>query len=94
MTTPAIRAAAPGDLEVIGRLGALLVREHHDFDERRFIAASMDTPCAYASFLGTQPGNKQVVILVAEQGGKVGGYAYAGVEGWDYRQLRGPAGAL
>ena len=94
MTAPAIRAAAPGDLEVIGRLGALLVQEHHDFDERRFIAATPDTPRAYASYLGTQLANEKVVVLVAEQDGKVVGYTYAGVEGWDYMQLRGPAGVL
>jgi ribosomal protein S18 acetylase RimI-like enzyme len=94
MTAPAIRAAAPRDLEVIGRLGALLVREHHDFDERRFIAATPDTPRGYASYLGTQLANQQVVVLVAEQDGRVVAYAYGGMEGWDYMQLRGPAGAL
>jgi ribosomal protein S18 acetylase RimI-like enzyme len=94
MTVPAIRPAAPGDLEVIGRLGALLVREHHDFDPRRFIAASPDTPRAYASFLSTQLVNEKVIVLVAEQDERVVGYTYAGVEGWDYMQLRGPAGAL
>jgi ribosomal protein S18 acetylase RimI-like enzyme len=94
MTAPEIRPADSGDLEVIGRLGALLVREHHDFDERRFIAATPDTPGAYASFLETQLANQKVVILVAEQDGRLVGYAYAGVEGWDYMQLRGPAGAL
>jgi ribosomal protein S18 acetylase RimI-like enzyme len=94
MNTPQIRAAAPGDLEAIGRLGALLVGEHHHFDERRFIAATPDTPRAYASYLGTQLANSKVVILVADHDGKVVGYAYAGMEGWDYMQLRGPAGAL
>jgi ribosomal protein S18 acetylase RimI-like enzyme len=89
-----IREAVPGDLEEIGRLGALLVREHHDFDERRFIAATPETPRAYAAYLGTQLADKEVVILVAEQDGKVVGYTYAGVEGWDYMQLRGPAGAI
>jgi ribosomal protein S18 acetylase RimI-like enzyme len=94
VTAPVIRAAVPGNLEVIGRLGALLVRTHHDFDERRFIAATPDTPRGYASYLGSQLANGKVVILVAEQDGKVVGYTYAGVEGWDYMQLRGPAGAL
>ncbi len=94
MTIPVIRTAVPGDLEVIGRLGALLVREHHDFDERRFIAATPDTSRGYASYLGTQLSNSKVIILVAEQDGMVVGYTYAGLEGWDYMQLRGPAGAL
>jgi ribosomal protein S18 acetylase RimI-like enzyme len=94
LTTPLIRAAAPADLEAIGRLGALLVREHHDFDARRFIAATPETPRGYASFLGSELGNANVIVLVAEQDGKVVGYSYAGMEGRDYMALRGPAGAL
>jgi ribosomal protein S18 acetylase RimI-like enzyme len=94
MTSLVIRAAVPGDLEAIGRLGALLVGEHHGFDERRFIAATPDTPRGYASYLGTQLTDDKVIILVAEQDGVVVGYTYAGMEGWDYMQLRGPAGAL
>jgi ribosomal protein S18 acetylase RimI-like enzyme len=33
-------------------------------------------------------------MLVAERGGEVLGYTYAGVEGNDYMALRGPAGVL
>ena len=94
MSVPAIRAAVPGDLEAIGRLGALLVAEHHAFDAQRFIPATPDTPRGYASYLGTQLGKEEVVILVAEAAGTVLGYAYAGMEGWDYMALRGPAGAV
>jgi ribosomal protein S18 acetylase RimI-like enzyme len=35
-----------------------------------------------------------MLVLVAERGGEVVGYAYAGVEGNDYMALRGPAGVL
>jgi ribosomal protein S18 acetylase RimI-like enzyme len=94
--TPAvtIRRAAPADLPAIGRLGALLVRLHHDFDPERFIAATPQTEHGYASFLGTQLDQTDVVVLVAERDGEVLGYTYAGVEGTDYMALRGPAGAL
>ncbi len=94
--TPAatIRPATPADLAATGRLGALLVRMHHDFDPERFIAATPQTERAYASFLGAQLEEPNVVILVAEQGGEVIGYTYAGVEGYDYMALRGPAGVL
>jgi ribosomal protein S18 acetylase RimI-like enzyme len=87
-----IRAASPADLPAIGRLGALLVRLHHDFDPQRFIAATPRTEHGYASFLGTQLEEPDIVILVAEQNGAVVGYTYAGVEGVDYMALRGPAG--
>jgi ribosomal protein S18 acetylase RimI-like enzyme len=89
-----IRPAAPTDLPAIGRLGALLVRTHHDFDPERFLAATPQTEHAYASFLGTQLEEPNVVILIAERDGDVLGYTYAGVEGYDYMSLRGPAGVL
>jgi ribosomal protein S18 acetylase RimI-like enzyme len=81
-------------MSAVGRLGALLVREHHDFDPKRFIAATSWTEQAYGSFLGTQLDNPDIVVLVAERDGEVLGYTYAGVEGTDYMSLRGPAGAV
>jgi ribosomal protein S18 acetylase RimI-like enzyme len=89
-----IRAATSSDLPRIGKLGAALVRMHHDLDPKRFIAATAQTEHGYGSFLGTQLGNPKVVVLVAEQGGEVVGYTYAGLEGRDYMSLRGPAGIL
>lgn len=89
-----IRPAAPADLQAIGRLGALLVRTHHDFDPDRFIAATPQTEHGYASFLGKQLDRPNIIVLVAERGGDVVGYTYAGVEGNDYMALRGPAGVL
>lgn len=78
----------------VGKLGALLVRTHHDFDPKRFIAATPRTARGYGSFLGSQLDDPDVVLLVAERDGDVIGYAYAGLEGTDYMSLRGPAGAL
>lgn len=89
-----IRKAVPADLAAIGRLGALLVETHHDFDPARFIAATPATPEGYARYLGTQLTETRVIILVAEREGAVAGYVYAGLEGMDYMALRGPAGAI
>jgi ribosomal protein S18 acetylase RimI-like enzyme len=72
----------------------MLVRMHHDLDPQRFIDATPDTEHAYASFLGRQLNDPNIVILVAMRGNEVIGYTYAGVEGYDYMALRGPAGAL
>jgi ribosomal protein S18 acetylase RimI-like enzyme len=91
---PSIRPATLKDVGAIGRLGALLVREHHDFDPQRFIAATAQTEKRYGSFLGTQLEEPNIVILVAERDGKVIGYTYSGVEGIDYMSLRGPAGVI
>lgn len=95
--TPAdvvVRRATRADLPAIGRLGALLVKTHHDFDRKRFIAPTRNTARGYASFLGTQLEEPKVVVLVAVQDGRVIGYTYAGVEGHDWMALRGPAGVL
>ena len=89
-----IRPASTGDLRVLGRLGALLVRTHHDFDPERFIAATPRTAEGYGSFLGTQLDEPHIIVFVAERDGEVIGYTYAGLEGTDYMALRGPAGAL
>jgi ribosomal protein S18 acetylase RimI-like enzyme len=89
-----VRRAVPGDMAAVGKLGALLVAAHHDFDSLRFIPATPQTPRGYASFLGTQLDGPNILVLVAERDGQVIGYTYAGVEGMDYMSLRGPAGVL
>ena len=93
-TGPIIRRATPADLPGIGRLGALLVKEHYDFDPQRFLPARPGTPEGYASFIGTQLEDSDKAVLVADTGGDVIGYAYAAVEGYNYMALRGPAGVL
>src|SRR5438309_797258 len=93
-TAAIVRRANPGDLAAIGRLGALLIRQHHDFDSRRFLAASDQTTASYAAFLGTQLERADAAVLVADADAKVLGYTYATLEGYDYMALRGPAGVL
>lgn len=89
-----VRQATRADLPSLGRLGALLVRQHHDFDPRRFLAADRRTPDHYAEFLASQLDDPDVVVLVAEQDGQVIGYTFAAMEGYDYKSLRGPAALL
>lgn len=89
-----IRRAVPADLAAMGRLGALLVRTHHDFDPERFIAATPQSEHYYALYLESQLEKPNIVVLVAERNGEVVGYTYAGLEGQDYMSLRGPAGVL
>ena len=92
--TVTIRPATTADVRTMGRLGAVLVRAHHDFDEARFIAPTPQTEHGYGSYLGSQLQNPDIVVLVAEDAGEVLGYTFAGVEGYDYMSLRGPAGVL
>lgn len=89
-----IRPATHADMKAVGRLGALLVRIHHEFDPHRFIAATPRTEKGYGAYLDSQLDDPAVVMLVAEREGEVVGYTYAGVEAFDYMALRGPAGVL
>jgi ribosomal protein S18 acetylase RimI-like enzyme len=89
-----VRRATSADLPTIGRLGALLIEEHHGFDSRRFLPVRDRTPMDYASWMGTQLEDPKIAVLAAEDGGNVIGYAYAAVEGYDWMALRGPAGVL
>lgn len=91
---PIIRRATAADLPSIGRLGAMLVEEHHEFDARRFLASRPRTPADYASFLSTQLPDPDRAVLVADDNGTVIGYSFAAIEGYDYMALRGPAGVV
>jgi ribosomal protein S18 acetylase RimI-like enzyme len=93
-TKPIVRRAASPDLPRIGHLGALLIKEHYDFDPQRFLAAKPETSAGYASFLSAQLEAPDKAVLVADDRGDVIGYAYAAIEGYDYMALRGPAGVL
>jgi len=72
----------------------MMVRTHHEFDAKRFIAPTPQTERGYGSFLVSQLDEESAVLLVAEEDGEVIGYTYAGLEGHDYMSLRGPAGVL
>lgn len=89
-----VRPAIATDVEAMGLLGAALVAIHHDFDSERFLAPTSTTAGAYADFLRSKLHSAGAILLVADRGGTVAGYVYAGVEGTDYMALRGPAGLL
>ena len=89
-----IRPATQADVDALGKLGELFVRSHHQVDPGRFIAPTPLTEGGYGAFLVSQLGEKDRIVLVAQETRDVVGYAYAGVEGFDYLSLRGPAGVL
>jgi ribosomal protein S18 acetylase RimI-like enzyme len=89
-----IRRAVEDDLPTLGRLGALLVRTHHAFDSARFMAPSDSVEEGYAWYLGTQLEKPDVVVLVAEDAGRVLGYVFAGLEPRSWMELRDDAGFI
>ena len=93
MPAPAvIRPATAADLQAIGRMGALLMRIHHEFDRDRFMAPGPRSEEGYGSFLGSQIGQPDALVLVAERESEVVGYLYAAIEGPSWKDLRDRAG--
>ena len=87
-----IRTATPADLPALGRLGALLMRNHYEFDAQRFLNPGTDPADGYAWFLGKQLENQDVVIFVAERDGDVIGYVWAALEPISWKELRDACG--
>ena len=90
----AIRPATPADLPALGRLGALLMRTHYEFDPQRFMTAGTDAAAGYAWFLGRQLKDDDSVIFVAEDGAQVIGYVYAALEPVSWKELRDACGFI
>ena len=89
-----IRPASSADLPVLGRLGAMLMRVHHEFDVQRFLYPGTEPERGYASFLGAQMQDDDSVVLVAELDGQVVGYVYAAIEPLSWKELRDQAGFI
>lgn len=87
-----IRKATRADREALGRLGALLMTVHYNFDRRRFLAPGENAAAGYARFLESQIDDPDSVIFVAEIDGAVAGYCYAGIEPLSWKELRDAAG--
>src|SRR5436305_11766384 len=89
-----IRRAERRDLEALGRLGAMLIKTHCDFDPQRFLAPGRGSSSGYASFLGNVLESSDGCIFVAEREGVIVGYVYAALEPMSWKELRGPAGFI
>jgi ribosomal protein S18 acetylase RimI-like enzyme len=89
-----IRKGEPRDTDVLGRLGAMLMRTHYAFDPQRFLAPGQGTEGGYASFLRSKLASPDDVIFVAEQDGTIAGYVYVALEPLSWKELRGPAGFI
>jgi len=89
-----IRPATREDIPALGRLGALLLQVHYGFDQARFLKPGAHSEEGYGWFLGTQTEDKDAVVLVAEDDGRVVGYVWGTLEPLSWKELRGPAGFI
>ncbi len=88
-----IRAPTLAEIPAVAALAEQLVRQHEGYDARRFVHLE-DPAAGYAKFLPRALGDPSSVLLVAVEGGRIVGYAYATLEGLDYFALLGPCGKL
>jgi ribosomal protein S18 acetylase RimI-like enzyme len=88
-----IREMRAEDLDATSRLAAMLVRQHHAFDAKRFMLIE-PVEHGYRWFLGTQLGEPDVLLLVAEVDGAIAGYLYGAVEERDWAMLLDAHGAI
>ncbi|HEY0592186.1 MAG TPA: GNAT family N-acetyltransferase [Thermoanaerobaculia bacterium] len=87
-----IRPAERRDLDALGRLGAMLMRTHYAFDQKRFLAPGDHVEHGYGSFLGSLLDSRDDCLFVAEREASVVGYVWAALEPMSWKELRGPAG--
>jgi GNAT superfamily N-acetyltransferase len=92
--TVEIRKAERRDAASLGRLGAMLMRTHYDFDRQRFLAPGPGTESGYGNFLGSVLDSPEGCVFIAEEDGRVVGYVYAALEPLSWKELRGPAGFI
>ena len=87
-----IRRAVQADAAALGRMGALLMRAHYDFDSKRFLSPGTDPSAGYGRFLAGQLRDPDVAVFVAERDGEVIGYVFAGLEPLSWKELRDACG--
>lgn len=95
-----IRRARPDDLPAVSRLAATLVRQHHAWDQERFMLIE-PVDDGYRWFFSHELERQAALILVAELGDDdagqpmtLAGYAYATVEQRDWNDLLDACGKL
>ena len=90
-----IRRATRNDSDALGRLGAMLMRTHYEFDPQRFLQPAESAERGYGSFLTSVIDSEDTCVFVAETEGTIVGYVYAGLEpmSWNSRHPRHQRGS-
>ena len=90
----AIRPATVGDWQRIGELAELLVRTHYAFDRQRFFHPDKLRADAYQAHLRDEIAVGRAAVFVADLGGIIAGYVFAGIEPESWKELRHEAGYI
>lgn len=88
-----IRRATRRDLPQVAALAGALVRQHREFDSKRFLFIE-NPEAGYRWWFGKELSNNKALILCARVDKKIVGYAYARLEPRDWNALLDAHGAL
>jgi len=88
-----VRPARSEDLPAVSRLAAELVRMHHRLDRDRFLLVE-PVEDGYQWFFARELERDAARILVAEDDGRIQGYAYATLEARNWNDLLDACGKL
>jgi ribosomal protein S18 acetylase RimI-like enzyme len=88
-----VRPVVAEDLQAVGTMAGDLVRYHHSLDAHRFLLVD-GVERGYARYFASQLDEPSTIILVAERGDRLVGYAYAKLEPRDWNALLDAHGAL
>ncbi|MDP9152017.1 MAG: GNAT family N-acetyltransferase [Myxococcota bacterium] len=86
MAIDIVRRAEERDLPRVGELAGQLVRMHHQADPGRFVLID-NVEQGYARWFASELQRPEAVVLVANRGVEVVGYAYGRLEGRDWNLL-------
>lgn len=89
-----IRPVTGPDWSRVRELGELLVRTHYGLDPSRFLHPSVLGADVYTAHLRSELERGDSIINIAEVGGRVIAYVFAGVEPENWKELRHEAGYI
>jgi ribosomal protein S18 acetylase RimI-like enzyme len=93
MSSIVVRSMTTSDLDAVGALAGRLVRLHHGFDPQRYL--HLENPeRGYARYFRSELDSDDAVLLVAEEGPTILGYAYGRMEPRSYNELLDACGKL
>src|SRR5262245_49079597 len=89
-----IRPATARDWRAIAQRCDLIVRMHHAFDRSRFLGPDRLAGDVYMSRMREETESGRATVFVADEGDRIVGFVFAGVEDESWKEMRDAAGFI